>query len=165
MCNFFSCWVLRDGRILFTEDDSYERTACRAGLRDDGTMDHYQRVECVSPFMVACVDERERASWLTDEMLDKVVALAQRIAPARKSWDEAVATANKAWNEAIAPARKAWNEAVATARKERDEAIAPARKAWNEAIATADKAWDEAVATARKAYIEFLSGIEGYVAE
>jgi hypothetical protein len=40
MCHFFSCWVLRDGRIIFTEDDSHERTARRAGMREKNLVDY-----------------------------------------------------------------------------------------------------------------------------
>ena len=151
MCKFFSCIVVRDGRILFTEDDSHETIITRAGLRD-GVMGHFQRVEVLPPFTVATVDERERAPWLTDEMLDRCVVLAGRVAPARKVYDETIAPARKVYDETIAPARKVYQET-------RDAAW----KVFYETLAPTQKVYRETVASARKVYVDFLSGIEGYL--
>ena len=93
MCNFFSCIVTRDGRILFTESDRHEVLIFRAGLKDVGIMDHFQRVEVNPVTFTARVDEYERSSWLTDELLDKAVEIAKRIKPYweffSRAWDEA----------------------------------------------------------------------------
>lgn len=43
MCNFFSAIVLRDGSILFTEEDSHETVIARSGLKDN--LKHFVRVE------------------------------------------------------------------------------------------------------------------------
>jgi len=36
MCEFFSCIATKDGKVLFTEEDSHETTIKRAKLKDDG---------------------------------------------------------------------------------------------------------------------------------
>ena len=58
MCNFFSCVATKDGRILFTEQDSHSEIIRRAGLRDDEQfMRAFVRLEIVPPFNVVKVDE------------------------------------------------------------------------------------------------------------
>jgi hypothetical protein len=73
----------------------------------------------------------KRGNFLPDYLLPLLTS------PARKAYDEVIATARKAYDEAIAPAQRAYDAASATDHKAYAEAIATAWKAYAEAIATA----------------------------
>ena len=157
MCQFFSCLVTRDGDVRFCEDDSHETIISRLGWPDDRPLETrgWVRAECEPPHTSVCVDETSVPGWYADDRArydGLVMETAGRVAPARRAYDEAIATAFRAYNEAIAPAFRAY-----------DEATAPARRAYNEAIATASRAYDEAILTARRAYDDAPATITGYV--
>ena len=104
MCQFFSAIATKDGRLLFTEDDSHETIVERAGLSDAALYARsWIRLEAVpskpigpdSTWTVR-VDEATTPGWYTDEQVnweDRITSLANRIAPARTTRDAAVASA------------------------------------------------------------------------
>lgn len=69
---------------------------------------------------------------------------------ARKTRDEAEASALEAYDEAVTSALEAYHKAEASAWQAYHKAEAPASKAYDEAVASAQEAYDEAVASARK---------------
>ena len=75
-----------------------------------------------------------------------------RRAPAKRTYNEAIAPAEKAYEKALIAAEKAYDEAIAAAEKTYDEVIAPAKRTYNEAIAAAEKAYDEVIAPADRKY-------------
>jgi hypothetical protein len=156
MCEFFSCVVTRDGRLLFTEEDSHETIISRAGLRDTATCRHFVRLEISPPFTTCRLDQSSSPSWFDENRLDyeeRAIELAKRIAPAYEAYQKATATAYEAYQKATATAEEAYQKATA-----------PAYEAYQKAKAPAYEAYQKATATAEEAYIEVLLGIEGYVA-
>ena len=89
--------------------------------------------------------------------VDKFVDLfPDGVVPTRDLCSAHAQTFSFAWARRLLspPARKAYNEAIASASKAYDETVAAARKVYDEAAASASKAYDEAVAAARKVYNE-----------
>ena len=166
MCQFFSAIATKDGRLLFTENDSHEEIIERAQLRDTELyLRHWVRIE-QRPGTHMRVDETSTPTWFTEER-DMWQARAEdcsaQLLPARLVRDEAYAAAGKVSGEACAAAWKVFDEACAAARKVSGEAYAPARKVFDEACAAAMKAYDEACAAAWKVYITQLTMVEGYL--
>jgi hypothetical protein len=83
MCNFFSCIATRDGRLLFSEDDSHEVIVNRANLRDnDAHIQHFVRLEIVPPFDKVHVDEQSIPAWYASQRVgieERAKALARRV--------------------------------------------------------------------------------------
>ena len=104
MCQFFSGIVTRDGRCLFTEDDSHETIIARVHLRDTSThLRHWVRVELVPAaegWAPLRVDETSTPAWW-DEDRPRWEALVQETA-------SVVAPAWAAYQAAVAPAEAAY---------------------------------------------------------
>ena len=84
-------------------------------------------------------------------------------APARRAYDEAMASAQQAYEEATAPAQRAYEEATAPARRAYDEATASAQQAYEEAMASAQQAYEEATARAfARAAINKAKGVTSH---
>ena len=102
MCDFFSCIATRNGRLLFTEENSHEEIITRAKLRDtDRHLQHWIRVE-VTPkgdgWGPVKVDESETPGWWIEDRAahnDRVLQLAGRVRPA---WDAYEAVRRPAWD-------------------------------------------------------------------
>ena len=120
MCQFFSAIVFRSGDIRWCEDDSHETIIERLGLDDAAPLltRGWVRVECVPPHVAVRVDETSTPGWYDEERAaidGRVCDLALRVGPARRAYDEAIATARLADREACATASRPYNEAIATA--------------------------------------------------
>ena len=148
MCNFFSCIVTRDGRVLFTESDRHEVLIFRAGLKDVGIMDHFQRVEVNPETFIVRVDEYERSSWLTDELLDKTVEIAKRIKPYWESF-------SRAWDEA-------WEIYQDTCDLSSVENCVVSN---SQSLDTAWEVYEKTRDDAKETYIKAISSIEGYLSK
>ena len=146
MCDFFSCWATRDGRLLFCEDNSHDETARRAHLRDSNG--HAVKIE-VTPdgdgWGPVRVDEPTTPGWWTEDHAaweGRVLALADRVRSARAT----------------------YIKTVAPARAIRDKAV-PAWATYDEATATARATYYKMAATAQATFVAALRTIDGYVAD
>lgn len=151
MCQFFSAVVTRQHAVLFCEVDSHEELLLRLGWSDtDQHLRHWVRVELL-PALVGWralrVDETTTPSWF-DPVRDgdRVLACAERLAHARKVYDDVRGQAQQAYNAACG-----------------DAARGQARTAYREVCAQAWTAYEEACGPAGMAYIDTLMPMEGYV--
>ena len=149
MCNFFTAIVTKDGRVLFTKQDSHETIVERAKLKDTTLLHRtWVRVE-IQPkngsWGPVTVDEQgSLPGWYEDD---------------RAAFEDKV----KETAEAVAPAKAAYNAARASAKAAYDAAVAPAEAAYHAAQASAYAAYDAALASAKAAYIDKIKTIPGYL--
>ena len=115
MCQFFSCLVTRDHRVLFCEDDSHEELIRRAGFNDHTTdifLRSWVRVEVVptvAGWGSVKVDETSTPSWWNPiEDSDRVIVIAEVVRLARAAHHEAARLAQAAYVEVVRPARAAY---------------------------------------------------------
>ena len=96
MCNFFSCIVTRDGKVLFTEEDSHEHVIERSGLKDD--LEHFVRVEYTNENGY-CVDESTIPEWYErmSAMIERNVELTYR--NVKSLYDEYLEIQQPAWDK------------------------------------------------------------------
>ena len=107
MCQFFSCLVTRDHRVLFCEDDSHEELIKRAGFDDtkDVFLRSWVRVE-VKPATAGwgwlTVDETSIPLWWDEvEDTDRVLRTADAVRSAREVYTAAVRPAWEVYTRAI----------------------------------------------------------------
>ena len=175
MCLFFSCIATRDGRLLFTEEDSHETVIARAHVRDtDAHLSHFVRLER-RPDSPVQLDEQETPSWFTlDDWTPRIEETFLQVTEARKPYEAACAKARKSYDAARAEAWKSYNAACVEAWKPYDATCAEVRKSYDAACAevrkpyeaTCAKAWkscDATCAKARKSYVKALSSLNGYL--
>jgi cytochrome c556 len=90
MCHFFSCIAMKDGRLLFTEDDSHEEIIRRAGLRDNDLSINrpFVRLEITPPFNRVTVDEDNTLPewWDSSEFTKKAKQLAKKVGKVRAEY-------------------------------------------------------------------------------
>ena len=148
MCQFFSCLVTRDHRVLFCEDDSHEELIKRAGFDDtkDVFLRSWVRVE-VKPagagWGLLEVDETSVPSWWDKvEDTDRVLTVADVVRSAWEAYEAAVRSAQEVYDAAVQPAWEAYDAA----------AVQPAGEAWDAAVRSARRAYEAAVRSARKDY-------------
>ena len=134
MCEFFSAIATRDGRLLFTEDNSHEVIIRRAGLRDTyAYVRHWVRGQ-VRPrgagWGPVRVDETTVPAWWTDDRAaheGRVLDLAGRVRPAWEAYEAVERPAREAY-EAVQ--RPAWEAYRAVQRPAREAYEAVRRSAW-----------------------------------
>ena len=180
MCDFFSCWATRDGRLLFCEDNSHDETARRAGLRD--YHGHAVKIE-VTPsgdgWGPVQVDESTTPAWWVEDQAaweDRVLALADRVRSARASYDKTTAPARAAhrevlltawavFHEATGPTEADWHLAPAMGEAAYDKVAAAAEADYDKASAAAWAACRKTTAPAQATFVAALRTIDGYVAD
>jgi len=94
MCNFFSCIVTKDAKVLFTEVDSHEEVILRSGLHDDA-MD-FVRIEYTEEKGYR-IDERTIQEWyerIAAQAEQAVIATYRRIQPSWSEYDKIVQAAH-----------------------------------------------------------------------
>ena len=118
MCQFFSCLVTRDHRVMFCEDDSHEDLITRAGFDDtkDVFLRSWVRVE-VKPEGAGwghCeVDETSVPSWWNEvEDTARVLIVATTVRSARKVYDAAERSARKVYDAAERSAREVYGASI-----------------------------------------------------
>ena len=166
MCNFFSCIVTRDGRVLFTELDSHETIISRAGLRDNH-MANFVRLEVLPPFTECTVDEREIPAWFeesAEEYKDRAVQLAIKVNGLKEEYEKIRQFALEEYQKIKQPAWEKYENTLQPALEEYRKIQQPALEeyqkieqiAWEEYKKIRQPAWEE--------YLRSLSKIEGYLA-
>jgi len=103
MCQFFSAIATRDGRLLFTEEDSHETIVYRAGLRDSALfLRHWVRIEQRPSATALTVDETSVPSWFDPpEWQTRVDALLECIRPIWQSYCIETTAAIQAYQHAV----------------------------------------------------------------
>ena len=188
MCQFFSCLVTRDHRVLFCESVSHEELIRRAGFDDtkDVFLRSWVRAE-VNPAGTTGwgrvkVDETSVPSWWDEiEDSDRVLIVANTVRSAEEVYDAAVRSAEEVYDAAVRSAQEVYtvaersaqevyNAAVRSARKvynaaDYNVAERSAREAYNAAVWSAKEVYTVAERSAREAYNAAVwSAREAYVA-
>lgn len=136
MCIFFSCIIVRDGRILFCEDGSHETVIERADLKDNKLVDRdFVRIE-VRDGNISNYREDEHKTlpgWYNKEETIKKLELV--LFAIKVAWEEYRRIGQQAWKD--------------------HNRIGP--HAWEEYDRTTQHAWEE--------YVNELSNIKGYTKE
>ena len=155
MCNFFSCLITRDGRILFTELDRHETIISRAGLRDN-YMANFVRLEVLPPFTECTVDEREIPAWFeenAEEYKDRAVQLAVKVNGLKEECEKIQQSAWEEFKKIRQPAWEEYEKIVQSAWKKYDNIVQPALEEY-----------EKIRQTTLEECLESLSKIEGYMA-
>ena len=139
MCQFFSCLVTRDHRVLFCEDDSHEELIRRAGFDDtkDVFLRSWVRVE-VKPenagWRHVMVDETSVPSWWEQvEDSDRVLIVANTVRSAREVYVAAVRPAQEVYVAAMRSAQEVYDAAMRSAQ---EVYVAAVRPAWEVYVAS-----------------------------
>lgn len=131
MCNYFSCILTQDGRLLFTEDDSHSIIIERAGLDDSQVfLRSFVRLECEPPFVDVDWDEDDtlppwfaeddetrdnRVRELARRVDEKYQAHCERRCDLRDHKRDALAEADRVYGETKQAADAAFYSALETA--------------------------------------------------
>ena len=193
MCEYFSCIVTRDLRILWCEEVSHEATIARAGLKDDyedavnrpfvrlevpeGDMDRYRvDEESTLPlwYIIAEDDIRGKVKKLVRKLNLLRQARNKLYAEQQTAWDKLYAEQQSARGKLYAERQPARDKLNAEQRQARDKLNAEQRQAWDKLDAEQQPAKDKLDAEQqlvrdkldaeqRPAWIEMFIGIPGYV--
>ena len=140
MCQFFSCLVTRDHRVLFCESVSHEELIRRTGLDDtkDVFLRSWVRAE-VNPAGTTGwgrvkVDETSVPSWWDEiEDSDRVLIVANTVRSAEEVYDAAVRSAEEVYDAAVRSAQEVYTVAERSAQEVYNAAERSARKVYNAA--------------------------------
>ena len=182
MCEYFSCIVTRDLRILWCEEVSHEATIARAGLKDDyedavnrpfvrlevpeGDMDRYR------------VDEESTLPlWYIiaeDDIRGKVKKLVRKLNPLRQARNKLYAEQKLVRDKLYAEQKLVRDKLYAEQQTARDKLDAEQQPAWDKLDAEQQPAWDKLGAEQQSArdklgveqqlaWSALFGGIEGYL--
>lgn len=168
MCVFFSCLVTRQGEVRFCEDDSHETIISRLGLDDMRPLATRGWIRIERPYVDRTwqdvrVDETSAPSWWDAEMVERVIAVSERVAPAWQIYDATYAQAQQIYDATCAQALQAYDATCAQARQAYGAAYAPAWQVYNATCVQAQQAYNASRAQALQVYNAAISTIEGYV--
>ena len=165
MCNFFSAIITRDGRVLFTEEDSHEEAIKRSGLADD--LKHFVRVE----YNEECgyqIDERMIPGWyerIAAKAEQNAKAIFTKILPLHTEYDEIERSVWVKYDEIERSAWVEYDKIWQSAWEKYGKLVQPAREKYEKIEESAWEKYGKLVQPARVAYASRIKKIGGYVAE
>ncbi len=171
MCEYFSCIVTREGKVLWCEDNSHEETIKRANLKDDKLKDRdFVRIEVKNGDMKNyCVDEESTLpSWykLSEKFFKtKTAKILKRLNLVIEDYEKKRAPLYEEYEKKRAPLYEDYNKKRATLYRDYEKKCDALYGDYKKKYAPLYEDYKKKYAPLYEDYKKKLKSIEGYIPE